>query len=258
MPRAHRHDDLEVNLVLDGSLDYLFGGSRVSVEAGQIALFWAATPHRLIGRKAEETSDVCWVHIPLITVLRWGLPNRNLNEILLNRPIVVPADAVGRDVESMFESWRRELESGEDETTALLEAHALIRRALHHHLQFAVGAGDSESTPTATSDGMRRVTVMAQFTVAHFRETISMSDIACSAHMNPNYAMTLFRETVGTTLGSYLTRCRVAEAQRLLITTSMTTLEIAHAAGFGSQSSFYVHFTRMCGSSPGEYRRQFR
>lgn len=258
MPRAHRHDDLEVNLVLDGHLDYLFGGSRVSVGSGRIGLFWAATPHRLIDRKNEETSDVCWVHIPLTTVLSWGLPHRNLNEILSNRLIVVPADAVERDVESKFESWRRDFQSGEGETIAVLEVHALVRRALRHHLQFAFDPESSTSTSTATSDGMRRVTLMAQFMVAHFREAISISDIACSAQLSPNYAMTLFRKAIGTTLGNYLTRCRVAEAQRLLITTSMTTLMIAHASGFGSQSNFYEHFTRMCGSSPGGYRRQFR
>jgi AraC-like DNA-binding protein len=70
--------------------------------------------------------------------------------------------------------------------------------------------------------------------------------------------MTLFRETVGTTLGAYLTRCRMAEAQRLLLTTGMTTSEIAHAAGFGSQSSFYAHFTRSCQVSPSAYRHGAR
>ena len=39
---------------------------------------------------------------------------------------------------------------------------------------------------------------------------------------------------------------------------SMTTSEIAHAAGFGSQSSFYAHFTRACGSAPGAYRARAR
>ncbi|WNY34019.1 helix-turn-helix transcriptional regulator [Curtobacterium flaccumfaciens] len=68
----------------------------------------------------------------------------------------------------------------------------------------------------------------------------------------------MFRQDVGTTIGEYLTRCRVAEAQRLLATTSMTTSEIAHAAGFGSQSSFYAHFTRACGSAPGAYRARAR
>jgi AraC-like DNA-binding protein len=99
---------------------------------------------------------------------------------------------------------------------------------------------------------------MAQFTVSHFRQPITPLEIAKATHLNPNYAMTLFREAVGTTLGSYLTRCRVAEAQRLLITTSMTTTEIAHAAGFGSQSSFYAHFARTCGASPGAYRHNLR
>lgn len=254
MPRAHRHDDLELNFVLDGALEYLFGGSRVRVESGQMALFWAATPHRLIAKDATP-SDIFWLHIPLAKVLSWGLPNRNLNELLINQLIVVPAAAVERNLESMFKSWTSDLESCEGETIALLEAHAVTRRALQHHLQSSSGADENQTLPAATGDCMMRVTTMAQFMTAHFRQNISMSDIASSAHLSPNYAMTLFRDVVGTTLGNYLTRCRVAEAQRLLITTSMTTVAIAHAAGFGSQSSFYDHFTRLCGSSPGTYRR---
>jgi hypothetical protein len=51
MPSAHRHDDLEVNLVDDEPLTYLFGGSLVTVEPGHTALFWASVPHRLtVGR----------------------------------------------------------------------------------------------------------------------------------------------------------------------------------------------------------------
>lgn len=254
MPHAHRHDDLEINIVLDGHLDYLFGGSRVRVQAGQVALFWAATPHRLIGRDAEATSDVCWVQIPLPTALSWGLPRRDVTELLMNSLIVVGADAVARDVEAMFESWRRELDTEEGEAIAYLEVQALLRRALQHQRRALESPVSGLSV--ATVDGASRVTTMAQFVVAHFREPISVADIADAAHLSPSYAMTLFRETVGTTIGGYLTRCRVAEAQRLLITTSMTTLEIAHASGFGSQSSFYDHFTRVCGVSPGSYRRR--
>ena len=58
MPRPHRHDDLELNAVLSGRLEYLLGGERVVVEEGQIALFWAATPHRLIEQASDERSDV--------------------------------------------------------------------------------------------------------------------------------------------------------------------------------------------------------
>ncbi|TXR57200.1 helix-turn-helix transcriptional regulator [Quadrisphaera setariae] len=57
------------------------------------------------------------------------------------------------------------------------------------------------------------------------------------------------------TLGGYLLGCRLAEARRLLLTTDASTADVAHAAGFGSQSSFYDHFTRQTGTTPAAYRR---
>ena len=65
-------------------------------------------------------------------------------------------------------------------------------------------------------------------------------------------------QVVGTTIGTYIARCRVAEAQRLLITSDRTTAEIAHASGFTAQSSFYETFRQVCGVAPGDYRRTFR
>ncbi|HWU46817.1 MAG TPA: helix-turn-helix domain-containing protein [Humibacter sp.] len=258
MERPHRHDDLELNLVIRGRLDYLFGGTPLSVFAGQIAVFWAATPHRLIDGPGQEMGDNCWIHIPLATALSWGLPDDDLSTLLTNRPIILEATVAGRDVKPMFESWLVDLAGTETKQFALLEVQALVGRLLHHHLRFSLNESGSTVSDRAAGEGMRHVVQMAQFAVTHFRTSITPSDIAREAHLNPSYAMTLFRERVGTTLGSYLTRCRVAEAQRLLITTSMAAAEIAHAAGFGSQSSFYEHFTRMCGSSPSVYRRRLR
>ncbi|MCU1446116.1 helix-turn-helix domain-containing protein [Cryobacterium sp.] len=259
MLRPHRHDDLELNFVLRGRLDYLFGGTRVAVEAGQIALFWGATTHGLVDQDTGDPGDTCWVHIPLTTVLGWRLPAHDLNEILSNRPIILPADAAAHDVEEMFESWAGDIGNDETESVALLEAHALVRRLMRYHREVAAApAHPNPSGAAAGTDAVSRVLAMAQHIVTHFRDPIGPSDITDIAHLNPNYAMSLFRTTFGTTVGDYLTRCRVAEAQRLLITTSMSASEIAHAAGFGSQSSFYSRFSRMCATSPAEYRAQHR
>ncbi|WP_102193809.1 helix-turn-helix domain-containing protein [Microbacterium aurantiacum] len=258
MPLAHRHDDLEINIVLRGSLDYQFGGTRISVPAGSLAVFWGATPHRLVSTDAGADGDMCWIHVPLTTVLGWNLPMSDLSEVLLNRPIIAPATTVARDLEGMFTSWQQEVGVDGLETIALLEVQALIRRLLHrqHH------SGEQTSIemagpPNVSSDSMRGVTEMARFTVAHFREQISVVDIASAANLNPHYATSLFRRAVGSTIAEYLVRCRVAEAQRLLVTTTMSASEIAHAAGFGSQSSFYAQFTKRCGISPGRYRSRF-
>ena len=214
----------ELNLVISGRLDYLFGGNHLSISAGQIAIFWAATPHRLIETRQAEESDNCWVHIPLTTVMSWGLPANDLSDLLGNGPIVLPNAAAGRDVTSMFESWMMDLRDADRAPFALLEAQALVRRLLHRDQRFP-REDVSPISPDRSDAAMRHVVQMAQFAVTHFREPISPADIARQTHLNPTYAMTLFRENVGTTVGSYLTRCRIAEAQRLLVTTTTTAAE---------------------------------
>lgn len=263
MPLAHRHDDIEVNLVVAGSLGYLFGGTPVTVPAGHLAVFWAATPHRLVATKTppadakDAVSDVCWMHVPLASVLGWGLGERSFGELLQNRPVVVSADVLGRAPETSFDRWIEDLAAGSTIDFALLELQALLRRVLQRHRR-DLRRLQRESGPRPTTERpVEPVITMAQYAVSHFHEPISASDLARAAHLHPNYAATIFKQTIGTTPGEYLTQCRVAEAQRLLITTMMTTTEVAHAAGFGSLSSFYAVFGRVCGRAPGEYRRQF-
>src|SRR5205823_7762477 len=52
MERPDRHNEIELNLLLDGSLTYLFGGARVTIRAGSLSAFWAAIPHQVLGPKS--------------------------------------------------------------------------------------------------------------------------------------------------------------------------------------------------------------
>ncbi|HVK34836.1 MAG TPA: helix-turn-helix domain-containing protein [Microlunatus sp.] len=248
MGEFHRHDDLEINVVLEGDLEYLFGGDRLVIPAGHTALFWAAAPHRLIASDARPSSEVCWIHVPLRAALRWTLPTSFGTEILAQRTVIVPTAALGRHVVPQFETWLCDLDTGSVPDTLLLEANALVLRILAQH------QGAHTVAPATNRADLPPVAAMAGFTAERFREPISTADIAHAAGLNPNYATTLFRQSVGSTLGEHLLQHRIAEAQRLLITTTMTTSAIAHAAGFGSSSSLYAHFARACGCAPGEYR----
>ncbi len=252
MSRAHRHDDIEMNLVLTGRLVYLFGGRHLEVCAGQIAIFWGATPHQLIHSLTDPGGETSWAHIPLSTVLSWGLPADHLGALLRTEPILARVEDIGRDVGPLFSSWEEDLASDLPGGIALLEAHAVLRRVLRRH---RMDGSLPASGTVAQSASVPAVTEMAQYAASRFREPITAADVAAASHLNPSYAMTLFRDTVGVTLGTYLLRCWIAEAQRLLITTSLTTTEVADAAGFGSQSSFYEQFSKICGGPPASYRR---
>ena len=194
-------------------------------------------------------SDVCWIHVPLRAALRWTLPASFGTEILAQRTVIVPTAALGEHVEAQFETWLRDVGTGTVPDALLLEANALVLRILAQQQRGPCGGADDRARPD-----LQPVAAMAEFTAERFRDPISTVDIAHAAGLNPNYATTLFRQSVGSTLGEHLLRHRIAEAQRLLITTTMTTSAVAHAAGFGSSSSLYAHFARACGCAPGEYR----
>lgn len=267
MISMHRHDDVEINLVLDGQLHYLFGGQPLTIREGEIAVFWAAQPHGLVGSRA---GDMCWVHVPFSMFLSWGLPESQTAPLLSAQPLITHAPELARRIAHMAERWGEEVGgsepgggtpdgAGDEDSAAIaqLEIQAAMRRILR---------ASSRANPEAPTDGggsvpaarLRQVSAMAQYVRDHHRSPIAVADIAASVHLTPSHAMTVFRRTAGVTLGDYVTMCRVAEAQRLLLTTSMKVTEIAEAAGFGSLSSFYEHVSAACGMTPREYRRQGR
>ena len=247
MDRAHRHDDLEVNLVSEAALTYLSGDSVVRIRPGEAALFWAAVPHRLIDCPDNWRARVRWLHIPLSTVLGWGLPSEAISRLLGGVPLLAPG--VEYPDSAAFARWSADLAGGSGalREAALLEVEAGVRRLLRYARPTD---DDTESAPA-----VRHVATMARFVADSYHRPITAADVAASAHLHPNYAMTLFRQVLGLTIRGYITQRRLAEAQRLLLTTDATTSRIAVETGFGSASRFYEIFTRRYGRPPGEYRR---
>src|SRR5690625_1342504 len=300
----HRHDDVEINLVLDGQLHYLFGGQPLTIGEGEIAVFWAAQPHGLVD---SRTGDMCWLHVPFSMFLSWGLPQAQTAPLLSAQPLITRAPDLAARIAHMAERWGEEVggavpggrsgagtvdgagvpdgvrapdgadrvcaANGPDRAgaadradrpgradddsieIALLEIQAAVRRVLRTASQANLEP-PSDSGGSVPAARLRQVSAMAQYVRDHHRSPIAVADIAAAVHLAPSHAMTVFRRTAGVTLGDYVTMCRVAEAQRLLLTTSMKVTEIADAAGFGSLSSFYEHVSAACGMTPREYRRQ--
>ena len=111
---------------------------------------------------------------------------------------------------------------------------------------------------TANPLQLGKVEHMAAYIAQHYREDLRIERIADEVNLHPNYAMTLFRQHVGMSLVTYLTRQRLWQAQRLLATTDKSILEVATASGFGSLSRFYEAFAQGCKTTPRAYRAALR
>lgn len=97
---------------------------------------------------------------------------------------------------------------------------------------------------------------LAAYIRDHYREPLSLQQMADMAYMNSQYVSKLFKEMTGSTFIDFLTETRFSEACRLLKETDLNINEIAEAAGFGQKQNLIRTFKKMTGLTPTEYRNQ--
>jgi AraC-like DNA-binding protein len=248
MPRPDKHNEIELNFLKAGSLTYLLGGHRITVEAGRLAIFWAAIPHQIVAAEGKKPYFV--VTLPLGEFLATGLPIAFVNRILHGEVVI---DAVADSCDLLrLKQWETELRQRDPigERAIRLEMQARLLR---------LARATSNATSSKHPDpALSRADRLACYVARHYHEPLTAGKIAEANNLHPNYAMNLFRQAFGTTITTFITQHRITHAQRLLVTTSDSILEIALAAGFQSLSRFNEAFKKACGCSPRDYRKTHR
>lgn len=250
MTVAHQHDDIEFNFAPTG-LRYRIDGTVVEMPPQRMTAFWGARPHQLIDDAPDEW--VHWLTVPLGMLMSWTVPDGFVTRLLRGEVLQLEDDVASPHALSRLTQWTRDLGAGTPwaEGTVRLEMEAYLRRVSVTPLGQLLPAEPTAVAPRPSALAGR----MAEFIAARSAEPITVADVARAVHVHPGYAMTAFRRGVGTTIGSYLTQCRVAHAQRLLLTSDLPVHDVGIAAGFSSVSQFYDRFSAACGTSPGAYRR---
>jgi AraC-like DNA-binding protein len=121
---------------------------------------------------------------------------------------------------------------------------ALARRS--GALERSAAARVSTGRSGARSDVRRAIA----FVERHFREPITLADVASIAHLSPNYLSELFRETAGQPFQTYLQNRRLQFGRSLLASTDLSVADACHASGFSNLSHFGRAYRRRYGESP--------
>ena len=89
----------------------------------------------------------------------------------------------------------------------------------------------------------------------HLDGGLRTKDLARLVQLSSFHFCRVFRVSFGRSPHAYVTRRRIERAQGLILTTGRTLGEIALDCGFADQAHFTKIFRRLCGESPGEWRR---
>lgn len=85
---------------------------------------------------------------------------------------------------------------------------------------------------------------------AHFRENITVADVAEYIKKSPNYFSSTFKKELGASFPDYVNSLRINEAERLIREENSYIYEVAYQVGYKDYSYFYQVFKRIKGYEP--------
>jgi AraC family transcriptional regulator len=100
----------------------------------------------------------------------------------------------------------------------------------------------------------RRLALGVDFICTHFREPITVGQIAAAAQLSPFYFLRQFRSVYGCSPGKYIQRRRCRAALELLRNSTWTMAMIAEEVGFGTRSSLCRRMKAEYGVEPRSLR----
>lgn len=97
------------------------------------------------------------------------------------------------------------------------------------------------------------VEFMISYVHSHCQENISLSDLAGKVFISRNYLSEIFRQSIGESFSSYLTRVRMEKARTLLLEGKYLIYEVAEMVGYRNVPYFSTLFKRYNGVNPSDF-----
>ena len=96
------------------------------------------------------------------------------------------------------------------------------------------------------------------FIEEHYRERISLKDVARAVGLTPGHLTTVVGRKTGRTVLEWITERRMVEARRLLVEADLPVEEVGRRVGYAGAGYFVRTFRRVHGATPLGWRRAAR
>ena len=247
----HFHEDIEMMTVKTGKLAYsvngkiitLYEGDTIFVNSNQIHytialedttatyVIFIANPSILNSSVAVEMQALQPIlNNPKLSYLRFRYINENTADI---RNIMLSLPDIRHNpfqvTKKFFDIW--EIILTQSKTYGMLDEDA------------------------QTDIHTRSFKSMMYYIQQHYRESITLDEIAASGNISKSLCNKLFHKYVGDSPVNYLLNYRVRKVAELLRTTSLSLSEIASLTGFNGTSYMSEMFRKSFEMSPRDYRK---
>ena len=239
--QLHSHTCAEMFFITGGHGDFLIREDRFPVAVNDMMVVNAGIPHTETSQNGSPMEYVVLGVEGLETIAETnGYAQLHL----------FSEDAISSCLRILIQE-SREPRTGCDEICQRLLEVILLRLERRDDLALS---GAAASTPGSS----RECVLVRRYIDNHFKENLTLDQLAGLVHINKYYLSHSFRREFNTSPISYLISRRIQESRFLLGETDHSLSQIAQILGFSSLSYFSQSFRRLEGMSPMEYRKRRR
>lgn len=240
----HRHDELELNLVVRGRGVYLVEDRKIELQPNTLLWLFPGQEHLLMDRSLDFEM---WILVMRPETLRELCTDENSR-------VLLESDPAGNFCGSLSAPAGQKLASFCRETSGVKSNLALFNVSLGYILLSAWAAHQ-----TSGGGAEKRIQPAIEKTARRLMEGNGQDDLgflAQEAGMSATSLSRQFKRQMGVSLSAFRNRCRVEHFIELYGGgQERTMLDAALEAGFGSYAQFFRVFKAIMGGSPAEYRK---
>jgi len=255
----HRHPELELIKIEEGSGTLYIGNKMVKFENGDMVLIGANVPHCWkFDDRYFTADDAASINITVVHFGEkfWGdsflnLPENRLIKELIERSgqgILLRNKCVAESAKLLHKLYNA---VNTERIMLLLQVLVLFTKNAVSVLM------PVNYKPDSAKFVNERITIIYDYLLKNFKNDIQLMDVADVAGMTPNSFCRYFKTATGKTYSQLLIEIRVEYACKLLIENNQNMKYIGFEAGFNNLGSFYKNFKQVIGSSPLAYKKQF-
>lgn len=256
---CHWHPEIEFTYVTSGCMEYQANNTVYQLTAGNGIFVNSNVLHT--ARALDTGTDCSYIVFVLDPVIIFGYEDspvyRKYVEPICSEPELFSKYLNGnapfgkRMIDLLLEADYIQSTASMGYELLLTEKLCALWFALFTELQPYLNKKE-----TGTAADINRLKTALGFIQSHYREDISLQDIAASCHVSKSECCHLFKRTLRQTPFSYLLNYRIQQSLPLLLDNQLSVTEIATSLGFHGSSYFAETFKKIMNCPPREYRRQ--
>lgn len=254
----HWHSTVELFYMESGCLEYTTPNGSWVFPAGTGGFVNANVLHTSRIR-ASDSRTVQFLHLfePVLLAGEHGsrMEAKYIHPLTSASPVeMIALDPKDPDQAELLRAIRRAFEISDSDWGYEFELRRQLTDIWLRLFELARPSMNSRDRAFGTDE---KVKAMMAYIDAHFREPISVEQLAEAAHVSKRVCFRLFQENLHMTPVAYMRSCRLRKACQLLTRSREPITQIAYSCGLGSSSYFGKVFRERFGCSPAEYRRRW-